>query len=87
MLLRAAEQVPELPLAVYAPLIYNQLSQALKAGPAAAQTGPALRADHSTLAAHLQLLGQDSALAELYKSISQSINPSLKPFWQEGEGF
>ncbi len=86
LLQRAAELVPELPFSVYGPLIRNQIAQALKVGPAAAQTGPALRADYNTLAAHLQLLAQDSALAEMYANISQSINPSLRSFWETQPG-
>jgi hypothetical protein len=41
--------------------------------PGDVQTGPALRNDEQTMAAHLQLLSQNPELQEVYELISQLI--------------
>ena len=55
------------------PLIAETASKIQTASPASVQTGPAVRADKSTLDKHLKLLTDDPALAELYEKLSQSI--------------
>jgi predicted short-subunit dehydrogenase-like oxidoreductase (DUF2520 family) len=55
------------------PLIRETVEKALILGPTAAQTGPAIRGDETTMALHKRYLGDNRELFELYDSISQSI--------------
>ncbi|MCK6617010.1 MAG: DUF2520 domain-containing protein [Cyclobacteriaceae bacterium] len=55
------------------PLIAETINKAFQVGPAQAQTGPARRGDFETLDRHMQLLQDDSQLAELYRLISQQL--------------
>lgn len=55
------------------PLIATMITKSLQIGPENAQTGPARRGDFETLDAHMTLLQDDDATAELYRVISQDI--------------
>lgn len=55
------------------PLIRETLTKALETHPADAQSGPARRMDKSVLNKHLQLLGDNPELSELYRLMSRSI--------------
>lgn len=55
------------------PLIAETINKSLAIGPEAAQTGPAKRGDLEILDAHMELLQDDEALAEVYRVISQHI--------------
>lgn len=56
------------------PLIQETLEKAMHSRPSDAQTGPAVRNDHQTMAEHLRLLRNlDPEVAELYQLISHSI--------------
>lgn len=56
------------------PLIQETISKAIAKGANSSQTGPAIRADHDTMDAHLSLLQGHEELSKMYKIISQSIN-------------
>jgi predicted short-subunit dehydrogenase-like oxidoreductase (DUF2520 family) len=81
LMLRIASQVMPEPLAghpgleLYAPLLREQIRKALAAGPAAAQTGPALRGDRETITRHLALLDGHADWQELYRLLSRAIRP------------
>ncbi len=62
-----------LPSEVLRPLIEETAQKVQELHPAKAQTGPAVRYDEKIISGHLKLLGQDTGLKELYKSISKSI--------------
>lgn len=55
------------------PLIIEQMNKTLTLGASDAQTGPAIRADIDTLENHHDFLAYNEQLAEIYRSISQSI--------------
>ena len=55
------------------PLIIEQMNKTLQLGAAEAQTGPAIRDDIDTLENHHDFLAYNNQLAEIYRSISQSI--------------
>jgi predicted short-subunit dehydrogenase-like oxidoreductase (DUF2520 family) len=55
------------------PVILQTAQQALAHSPAENQTGPAIRGDKKTIERHLELLGDDSDLKELYIKLSESI--------------
>ena len=56
------------------PLIEETVEKALANGPVAAQTGPAVRGDDTTIRRHLKQLRQfDPAYAKVYKAITQHI--------------
>jgi len=55
------------------PLIAETVNKALKLGPGASQTGPAVRGDIKTIDTHLDYLAPDAELWRLYQMISQSI--------------
>lgn len=55
------------------PLILETIGKSLTAGPEQSQTGPAKRGDLETLDKHMELLGDDPALSEIYRVISQHI--------------
>lgn len=59
---------------VLKPLVMETARKACDAAsPADVQTGPAVRGDQSTQQRHLDLLGEDAALQEIYKLISKDI--------------
>lgn len=55
------------------PLIAETINKSLTLGPEASQTGPAKRGDLNILDKHMEFLGDDEALAEVYRVISQHI--------------
>jgi len=55
------------------PLILETAQKVQDAFPAGVQTGPAIRNDETTMAAHLQLLDSSPQLKELYALLSQAI--------------
>jgi len=66
-----AEQ--QLPFDLLRPLILETAQKVQELLPAAVQTGPAVRNDEKTMAAHLQLLHENPELQELYRLLSQGI--------------
>lgn len=75
-LLRISEEVMNrqgLDFEMLKPLIIEQISKSLQIGAKAAQTGPAVRGDISTLDLHYQFLNYNEQVAEIYKLISQDI--------------
>ena len=75
-LLRISEEIMNrqgLDFEMLKPLIIEQVSKSLQMGAKAAQTGPALRGDVSTLDQHYQFLNYNEQVAEIYKLISQDI--------------
>lgn len=81
LMLRIASQVMPEQLAghpgleLYAPLLREQIRKALATGPAAAQTGPALRGDRETMDRHVALLDAHADWQELYRLLSRAIRP------------
>ncbi|MDP9080121.1 MAG: F420-dependent NADP oxidoreductase [Bacteroidota bacterium] len=55
------------------PLILETAQKVQAHFPADVQTGPAVRNDENTMAAHLQMLGNDPELAKIYSLLSQEI--------------
>ena len=55
------------------PLIIETLNKSFELGPHNAQTGPAKRHDFETLDSHMEYLGNNERLAELYRLFSQHI--------------
>src|SRR5690606_40989525 len=75
-LLRISEEVMNrqgLDFEMLKPLIIEQISKSLQMGAKAAQTGPAVRGDLSTLDLHYHFLNYNEQVAEIYKLISQDI--------------
>lgn len=66
-----------LPFELLYPLMEETLHKALQDSPARMQTGPALRGDLETLRKHLRLLEAHPRWQELYRKISEDINPEL----------
>ena len=62
---------------VYRPILQEQLKRAFELGPQLSQTGPALRGDLPTLERHLALMQGNAELQELYRLLSQLINPDI----------
>jgi predicted short-subunit dehydrogenase-like oxidoreductase (DUF2520 family) len=61
------------------PLISETINKSLQLGPEDAQTGPAKRGDLEILEKHLTFLQEDSAIAEIYKIVSQNIIDKYEP--------
>ncbi len=55
------------------PLILETAQKVQDHLPAGVQTGPAIRNDKNTMAAHLQMLGDEPALTAIYELLSQEI--------------
>lgn len=55
------------------PLILETVNKSLALGPAASQTGPAVRGDLEVLDRHMEFLQDDEKIAEIYRVISQHI--------------
>lgn len=73
-----AEQILDekgLPFEMLHPLMEETLAKALQDSPAKMQTGPAMRGDKDTLQRHLRLLDAHPELSEIYRIMSNSINP------------
>jgi predicted short-subunit dehydrogenase-like oxidoreductase (DUF2520 family) len=58
---------------VLKPLINETTKKISTMTPFNAQTGPAVRFDQNIISKHLEVLGNDTTLADLYKTISKSI--------------
>ncbi|MGN0187368.1 MAG: Rossmann-like and DUF2520 domain-containing protein [Paludibacteraceae bacterium] len=71
----AAELLAErrLPFEVLLPLINESVGKLATLSPFEAQTGPAVRGDHSVVSDHLHLLSDHPAWAHLYKTLSEAI--------------
>ena len=63
----------QLPFGLLRPLILETAEKVQEQLPAGVQTGPAIRNDEKTMAAHLQQLHGKPELQELYKLLSQGI--------------
>lgn len=75
-LLAQAENVmamQQLPLEWLKPLVDETIKKAFELGPQNSQTGPAIRHDETTLQKHLEMLGKNPGLKELYEVISMNI--------------
>lgn len=74
-------------LEVLEPLVKEQVKKAFEIGPAAAQTGPALRGDEAVMEKHLELLADHPDLQTLYVHISRQIRtePNRPPDVHPGE--
>lgn len=64
--------------ALMRPLIEETARKALRTGPLAAQTGPAIRHDNRTLKSHLELLSFSPEYQKLYRLISRMITRFYK---------
>lgn len=56
------------------PLIEETARKAVRTGPAAAQTGPAVRHDSGTIKSHLELLSFSPRYQKLYRLVSSMIS-------------
>lgn len=68
----------DLPFELLHPLMEETLAKALQDSPARMQTGPAMRGDVDTVRRHLNLLGEHPEWQEIYRELSENINPDLK---------
>jgi len=74
-MLVAAEELlrnKNLDLELLRPLIAETINKSLDIGPKQAQTGPARRGDHDTIAKHMSLL-QESRFREIYREVTDQI--------------
>lgn len=55
------------------PLVKETARKAFETGPAKGQTGPAIRHDSVTIDRHLEMLADRSGLADIYKTLTESI--------------
>jgi predicted short-subunit dehydrogenase-like oxidoreductase (DUF2520 family) len=63
----------DMDLEVMKPLIAETINKSLSIGPSRSQTGPAKRGDLEILDRHVEFLGSDEKLKEIYTAISQHI--------------
>ncbi|MFN0176775.1 MAG: Rossmann-like and DUF2520 domain-containing protein [Saprospiraceae bacterium] len=68
----------DLPFELLHPLMEETLAKALQDSPARMQTGPAMRGDVDTVRRHLDLLADNPEWREIYRELSENINPELK---------
>jgi len=68
----------DLPFELLHPLMEETLAKALQDSPARMQTGPAMRGDVDTVRRHLGLLAENPEWQEIYRELSENINPNLK---------
>jgi len=68
----------DLPFELLHPLMEETLAKALQDSPARMQTGPAMRGDVDTVRRHLDLLANNPEWREIYRELSENINPDLK---------
>ncbi|MBC7776597.1 MAG: DUF2520 domain-containing protein [Phycisphaerae bacterium] len=68
----------DLPFELLHPLMEETLAKALQDSPARMQTGPAMRGDVDTVRRHLNLLAENLEWREIYRELSENINPDLK---------
>ena len=67
----------DLPFELLHPLMEETLAKALQDSPARMQTGPAMRGDIDTVNRHLKLLAENPEWQEIYRELSENINPDL----------
>jgi predicted short-subunit dehydrogenase-like oxidoreductase (DUF2520 family) len=67
----------DLPFELLHPLMEETLAKALQDSPARMQTGPAMRGDVDTVRRHLNLLEKHPEWQEIYRELSENINPDL----------
>lgn len=67
-----------LPFELLHPLMEETLAKALRDSPVRMQTGPAIRGDVDTVRRHLQLLEKHQDWQEIYRELTENINPDLK---------
>lgn len=60
------------------PLLEETLHKAFKLSPKEAQTGPAVRDNFEVIKKHLDLLGDDAGMKELYRVLSEHIMAEKK---------
>jgi predicted short-subunit dehydrogenase-like oxidoreductase (DUF2520 family) len=80
-LLQNAEEIMKqtsLPFSILQPLAEETIRKAFLLGPADAQTGPAIRGDEKTIAAHEELLSSDPEIREIYRALTEAIKKSQK---------
>lgn len=63
----------QLPFEILKPLIYRSIENLERYSPSAIQTGPAIRNDAEVMAKHIELLGDDTRLKQIYQILSESI--------------
>jgi predicted short-subunit dehydrogenase-like oxidoreductase (DUF2520 family) len=68
----------DLPFELLHPLMEETLAKALQDSPERMQTGPAMRGDLDTVKRHLTLLQNNPDWQDIYRIMSENINPSLK---------
>jgi len=68
----------DIPFEILKPLIAETADKIKELRPFHAQTGPAVRRDHSTIDAHLQALENEKKYQEIYQLLSESIMNSRK---------
>ncbi|HAD10901.1 MAG TPA: DUF2520 domain-containing protein [Saprospirales bacterium] len=68
----------DLPFELLHPLMEETLAKALQDSPERMQTGPAMRGDLDTVKRHLALLQNNPDWQDIYRIMSENINPSLK---------
>ena len=68
----------DLPFELLHPLMEETLAKALQDSPARMQTGPAMRGDVVTVQRHLDLLAEHPEWREIYRTLSENINPDLR---------
>ena len=69
----------QLPAGLLTPLVRETVDKALTNSPFAVQTGPAVRRDAPTLAAHQDALAGHPAWLSLYELLTASIQQQLPP--------
>lgn len=68
----------DLPFELLHPLMEETLAKALQDSPVRMQTGPAIRGDVDTVRRHMNLLSENVEWREIYREMSENINPTLK---------
>jgi len=68
----------DLPFELLHPLMEETLAKALQDSPVRMQTGPAIRGDVDTVRRHMNLLSENIEWREIYREMSENINPNLK---------
>lgn len=74
----AASLVPGAGIWAYEALIHEHIRKVFAFGPTHTQTGPAVRGDRQTVVRHLDMLAEQPDAQQLYRLLSEAINPGLK---------
>lgn len=74
----AASLVPEAGMGAYDALVYEHVRKVFALGPENTQTGPAIRGDRATVQRHMNMLAEHPEAQQLYRLLSEAINPDLK---------